>query len=67
MRDRVWNCVWKRELFGRKSEKENLEMLYFSIQMAAAELFTNETVFQLFWMIFSMGRIRISLWQFSGG
>lgn len=26
-------------------EKENIEMLYFSIQMAAAELFTNETVF----------------------
>ena len=46
MRDRVWNCVWKRELFWQKIwKRKTLKCCIFSIQMAAAELFTNETVF----------------------
>ena len=38
-------CLEEGTVLAENLEKENLEMLYFSIQMAAAELFTNETVF----------------------
>ena len=38
-------CLEEGTVLAENLEKENLEILYFSIQMAAAELFTNETVF----------------------
>ena len=57
-------CLEEGTVLAENLEKENLEMLYFSIQMAAAELFTNETVFSVILDDIFHGRSRISLWQF---
>ena len=58
LRELFWQKIWKRKI---------LKCCIFLFRWLLLSCSRMKLFFQLFWMIFSMGRIRISLWQFSGG